>query len=270
MPMPYDWNDLDQAIYALQRSKAALPDLFRALAQGKLCALMPYHPEMEDAGLKLENGMQCPFLMLEEEEGTAVALFSSPERAEEAMKKGGVENKFCVGAMPAKQMLEVIGKMNLHASLNNGCATGAFIFGPDLMRDLASGAALEPKGTGPTENVIANVIGPADYPTDVIQPLFEILRRHRAFRAAWIARRKEPTRNGGSQYQIFILMQPRDEQALHDFNIVLQTVRKEPDDVWFGCVDENDGDGGRYLLERAIPFYTAPDFKGARSLIDLE
>lgn len=268
--MPYDWNELDQAIYALQRSKAALPDLFRALAQGELCAMMPYHPELEDVDLKLENGMQCPFLMLEEEEGTAVALFSSPERAEEGMKKGGVENKFCVGAMPAKQMLEVIGKMNLHASLNNGCATGAFIFGPDLMLDLVSGKALEPMEDGPTENVIANVIEPADYPTDVIQPLFEILRRHRAFRAAWIARRKEPTRDGGTQYQVLILTQPRDEQAIHDFNIVLQTVRKEPDDVSFGCVDENDADYVRYLLERAIPFYTAPDFKGARSLIELE
>ncbi len=65
-------------------------------------------------------------------------------------------------------------------------------------------------------------------------------------------------------------MQPQDEAPKHDFNIVLLTVRKKPDDVSFGCVEEKDEEYARYLLGRAFPFYTAPDFKGARSLIDLE
>jgi SseB protein C-terminal domain len=271
MPMPYDWNELDRAIFALQRSKAALPDVFRALPEGNLCALMPYHPELEGGALKLENGMQCPFVMFEEEEGTTVALFSSEARAEEGLKKGGVkENTFAVGAMPAKQMLEVIGKMNLHASMNKGCATGTFFFGPDLMRDLVSGKALEPLDTGPTEQRTLDLIDPADYPTDMIQPLFETLRRYRSFRAAWICRRREPAPGGGAHYQFLLLMQPRDEKARYDFNIVLQTVRDESDDVSFDCVDEKDEEYIRYLLERAMPFYTAPDFKGGRSVVDIE
>jgi SseB protein C-terminal domain len=271
MPMPFDWNELDKAIFALGRSKSALPDVYRALPKGKLCAVMPYHPEMEGMDFKIENGMECPFIMFEEKEGTAVALFSSEARAEEGMMKGGVpENTFVVGAMPAKQMLEVVGKMNLHASLNKGCATGTFFFGPDLMLDLVNGKALEPPGTGPTEEHTVDLIDPAGYPTDIIQPLFETLRRHRAFRAAWVTRRKEPTPEGGAHYQFLLLVQPRDQNATHDFNIVLQTVRQQPDDVSFGRVDEEDEEYVRYLLDRAIPFYTAPDFKGARSLVELE
>jgi hypothetical protein len=178
MPVPYDWNELDQAIFALQRSKSALPDVYRALPKGELCALMPYHPELDGTEFKLENGMEFPFVMFDESEGPTVALFSSEARAEEGMNKGGVaENTFCVATLRAEQMLEILGTMNLRASLNKSCATGSFFFGPDLMRDLVNGKALEPLETDPTEERTVDLIDPADYPTDVIQPLFETLRR---------------------------------------------------------------------------------------------
>lgn len=270
MPMPYDWNELDQAIFAFGRSKAALPDVFRALPKGKLCALMPSHPELEGENFEIKNGMVCPFVMFEEQEGTTVALFSSPERAEEGMKKGGMENKFCAAAMPAKQMLEVIGKMNLHASVNKGCATGTFLFGPDLMLDLVNGKALAPLPSGPTEEQTLDLIDPADYPTDLVQAMFECLRKHRCFRAAWICKRKEPAAAGGTHYQVLLLMKPRNEAARHDFNIVIQGLQKEPDDISIGCVDETDENYVRSLLERAFPFYTAPDFKGAMALFDID
>jgi hypothetical protein len=47
-PMPHDRNELDRAIFALGKSKSALPDIFRALSRGKLCALMPSHPDQFD------------------------------------------------------------------------------------------------------------------------------------------------------------------------------------------------------------------------------
>ena len=272
MPVPYDWNELDRAIFALQRSKAAFPDVLRALSrQAELSALMPYHPEVDGMQFKLENGMEFPFVMFEEQEGDAVALFSSEARAEEGLGKSPIPgNTFCVATMRAHQMLEILGKMNMRASLNKGCATGTFFLGPDLMQGVVSGEALEPLPSGPAEERVLDLIDPADYPTDIIQPLFETLRRHRSFRAAWVTRRKDPTPLGGAHYQFLLLVHPEDEKATHDFNIVLQTVRKAPDDVSFGYLDENDEGYIRYLRERAIPFYAAPDFKGARSLINLE
>ncbi len=45
--------------------------------------------------------------------------------------------------------------------------------------------------------------------------------------------------------------QPREEAALHDLNIVIQTLREAPDDISFGCVDEADEEYVRELLERA-------------------
>lgn len=57
----------------LGRSNAALPDVFRALPKGELCEFMPHHLGME-GDFQLKHGMDCPFLMFEEAEGTSGAL----------------------------------------------------------------------------------------------------------------------------------------------------------------------------------------------------
>ena len=42
---------------------------------------------------------------------------------------------------------------------------------------------------GHTEHGKCNIVNPADYPTHLIQPAFEIMRRHKNFRAAWVLSR---------------------------------------------------------------------------------
>lgn len=267
MDAPYGWNALDEAIYGLARSTSELPEVFRRLTEGHLFALMPYHPEMEGAAIKLENGSPCHFVMVEAKEGESVALFTSLERAEESLAKAGVPpKKFLPGAMTARQMLEVLGKMNIPAILNSGCATGAFVMPPDLMRDLASGVALQPKPIAPrgSEERTFRVIDPADYPTDLIQPLFECLRRHREFLAAWVLRRPDPTAEGGTWYEFILLMQPRNEEIVHDFNLVLASSFEPPDAVSFGLIDENDDAYIKAFVSAAAPFYSSPGFRYAR------
>src|SRR5712691_2828101 len=231
--MQKDWNGLDEAIFRLAKSTAELPEVFRRLTEGELCALIPYHPEIVDTRMQIQNGAPFNFIMTKDEEGEAVMLFSSEARAEEGLKAGQVPlNTYCTATMPARQMLEILGKMNLRALLNRSCTTGCFTLPPDLMRDLASGVALQPLplGTESQEQVL-NVVDPADYPTDLIQPLFESLRKHPEFRAAWVLRRPEPTPAGGTHYQIMLLMDPRDEVIVHDFNLVLVSACREPNAV---------------------------------------
>jgi hypothetical protein len=261
---PYDWNDLDRAIHALNRSKSALPEAFRQLAEGELRALMPYHPELEGTEFQIQNGSPFNFVRFKDEEGEVVALFSSEARAEEALKKGDVpDNTFCVAAMPARQMLEVLGAMNMRVVVNRSCATGAMTLPADLMRDLASGKVLEPLSmkTGKTRERALNLIDPADYPTDLLQPLFEVLRADRKFRAAWVLRDPEPTLDGGVHYAFLVLMDPRDEVLAHDFNLVLQSACKKPDDSSFSFMDETDEACIESILKQAAPFYRAPDFE---------
>jgi hypothetical protein len=170
-------------------------------------------------------------------------------------------NTYATAAMNARQMLEVLGAMNLRALLNRSCATGCFTMPANLMRDLASGVALQPQpiGSEPQELTL-QMIDPADYPTDLIQPLFESLRKHREFRAAWVMQRQETAAAGGRHYQVMLLMDPRDEVLVHDFNMVLTAACHEPDAVSFALMNEEDAAYTRSLFALAQPFYRAADF----------
>ena len=75
-----DWNGLDEAIFALGKSTAELPEVFRQLTEGELCALMPYHPEIVDTRMQIQNGSPFNFILTQDEEGEAVMLFSSEAR----------------------------------------------------------------------------------------------------------------------------------------------------------------------------------------------
>ncbi len=172
-------------------------------------------------------------------------------------------NTFCTAKMKAREMLEILGKMNMQALLNKGCSTGAFILPPDMMRDLASGEAFKPTvPTGKTEEFTLKIVEPADYPTDLIQPLFETLRRDRKFRAAWVFRKPEPTAEAGTRYMFMVVMNPRDEVLEHDFRIVLANTNQPPNEASATFVDESDAACIAVLLKAGRPFYRAPDFKG--------
>jgi hypothetical protein len=52
------------------------------------------------------------------------------------------------------------------------------------MRGLADGTALTPHLADKQEERTLQKLDPADYPTDVLQAAFELMRRRRTFRAA--------------------------------------------------------------------------------------
>lgn len=190
-------------------------------------------------------------------------LYTSEARAEEAMEEDQVPpNTYATARMDAPEMLEILGAMKLRAVVNRSCRTGNFTMSGGLAGELASGAALTPKSfpDEELEHAVLNVIEPADYPTDLIQPLFESLRRHREFRAAWVLRHPKPTEAGGKHYQILVLMDPRDQVVMHDLTLVLASVCRPPDALWCGLIDEKDRAYTGKLLQQATPFYRAVDF----------
>ena len=60
---------------------------------------------------------------------------------------------------------------------------------------------------------------------------------------------------------MLLLMDPRDEVLIHDFNIVLQHACRKPNKVSFAFLAEKDHACIDAFLKHAAPFYTAPDFK---------
>jgi hypothetical protein len=260
-------NELDRAIHALRRSPSATPRLYRALCEGELWALLPFHPEVEGSDIELENGMPLPFALLQDKQGELAPIFSSEERLDECLEQGKVPPKtYSAAAIPATVLLGILGSIGLRAILNKGSrVTGELILPPDLLRDLANGSALAPLGTGsdgPVETRRFKRINPADYPTNLVQPMFEILRQHRNFRAAWIFRGKpeKPLPEGGRQFEVLILMDPRDEVIFHDLNMVVSAAQKSGDAVELGFANEKDPAAIADLFRKVAPFFVAPDY----------
>ena len=256
-------NELDQAIVKLRKSQAALPEFMRALGEGELWALVPWHPEVEDEEMELKNGDALPFSQLDDKEGPAVPLFSSHERVEEAMERAKIPPRTYLGAaMPARMLLEILGKTNLRAVVNKSCETGEVTIGPDLMRDVADGSAFEPAGSGPTEDQSVEILDAADYPTGLVQAVFEVMRPHGCFRAAWIFGRTkfEPEPEGGRGYKMMVLMEPWDDALFHEFNLVANSVKGKGNELDLGRVPENDGDYTAQLFRAVRPFYIAADY----------
>jgi len=257
-------NDLDRAIMAMCRSRSAMPDLFRELSKGELYFLMKYHPEIEEGDqMELRNGVPMPFIMLDEhaEEGGIVLLFSSQERANEALENsdGTLPDRTATGSMESKKLLDVLGKSKLRAILNMRCSTGDMMLPTALMCDLASGKVMEL--LGPDEGLdCAEVapIEPANYPTDLVQGSFEILKKHRQFRAAWIFELLATTLGGGTFYKLEVLMEPFDETIFHDLELVAEaTCNNKVNEVYVALIKP---DKVPALLQEAPPFFVAPDF----------
>jgi hypothetical protein len=261
---------LDRAIKALARSPSAMPEFYRALtagdANGELWFLMPYHPEMEDAMMELKNGQPLPFAVMRDEKGEIAMLFSSGERLEEGLERGHVPPRtFLAGTMPAKQALEILGKCGLRAIINRSCATGNITIGPDMMRDLASGEALKPQDLGIREPVTKTlgILDAADYPTFLIQPLFEVMRQHGQFKAAWIfgPPKSAPSSAGLPVYYVLTLMDPRDEKLFHEFNIVAQSAKVKRCEVELSLAKEKDTAEIMKLFRASAPFFRAADYQ---------
>ena len=254
-------NDLDRAIKAVQRSRAAVPELYGQLTRGELWVLLPFHPELEGE-LEWKAGTPLPFSILEDNKGGVVPLFSSEERVNEGLEKAGVPPRtFCAASLPAIQILEILGKADLRAIINKSCATGELTLPPNLMRDLVSGKVLSPASTvstGPQERGNIQAVNPADYPRHLVQPAFEFMRRFPNFRAAWIFTLPEQQATASKPpWQMLLLMQPRDNTASHQLDLVVQGARLQGETIALGLLDENDQDFLKRLFAFAPPFYRA-------------
>jgi hypothetical protein len=265
MKVPIPLNDLDKAIMAFQRSQAALPELLRRLCEGNLWLLVPFHPEVANQDMQYLEGQPMPFLRIQTSKGVMVAVFSSEARALEGMKKAKMRPRtYMPAVMSARDVLGMLGKMNLAMAVNKGCPTGDISLPPQSLLKLASGAAFKPptmddKGS---ERLRLDKVDPADYPTALVQAVFEFCRQHGQFRAVWIftraiAGQPAPARK---PYYLLVLMEPRDVALFHDFNLVAKSVSREYE-INLSLTGSNAPECIADLFRQAQPFYVAADYQ---------
>jgi len=258
MSLPVPRNELDQAIIALRRSRAAFPDMCRCLIQAELFFIMHYQPDLENTTLELKKGSPFPFALFNDSHGETVPAWTSMARADEGLTKCKIPaNRFVIASMPANRALEIIGSVGYPLTLNKACATGELLLPANLLRDLADGTALKPVSpSGEPEEFTMTIMDPADFPTDVVQSAFEVFRLHPTFKAAWIFTRKEKP----ADYYLIVVMQPRDEVLLHDLKLVTAAAAGKGHTLYAQMADENDAGQIAVLFNCGRPFYQAVDY----------
>lgn len=200
------------------------PQLFRLLRENILVFLMPYHPELMGK-FSLKNGDPLPkFALWKGADGPQIPIFSSIERANEACKKIGIKDgTYALAELNGQQLFHLLSCQPNMVVINPACNTGATHLDINAVKMLADGSILEPIPPGNEKSGQVQIVEPADYPTDFLQPLFRFLRERKEIQAAWLFREAELTPEGQISY-VFVLKSNGNEQQIgQDFNIVAKS-----------------------------------------------
>ena len=262
MSMKDPMNALERAYVGVARGPEGRPEFFRQLRESMLAFLMPFHPEL-DGIMQFGNGDTVALSAWEGPKGTFIPIFTSVDRAEQALKTvGAPDNQYSLAEMKGEWLFMLVACQQHGVVINPACGMAEFYLDLRAAKLLADGSILKPIAAGPQEHGRVIIVKPADYPTDFIQPLFRFLRGRAEVQAAWLFRR-EPAPDPANPYYVFGLLATGKIPALkHDFTIVAQSARVQGADFGVTLMDPNDPAMAK-VMAKFPPFYAAPDFRAA-------
>jgi hypothetical protein len=243
------------------------PQLFRLLREAELVFLVPYHPEiMGDVTIQAGDPMPKFMLLQSPGQGTRIAIFSSMKCANEACKKLGIpDGQFALCLMIGKGLFDMIRHQTHAIVINPACHTNALFLDLNGVKMLADGSILAPE-TGENRRGTVQIVPPAEYPTDFLQPLFVFLRGRPEVKAAWLFREVQP-KEGGIHYVFILKMVGPDTGVLQDFRIIANSSRPKGADYGVTLFDPNHAELVK-ITSAHTPFYAAPDYPAPGPLRD--
>jgi hypothetical protein len=258
-------NELEQAFVKAGRGAEGYPELFRQLRKAKLFFLIPYHPEAIGE-FQVANGNSMTFVQFGNKEGeTCIPILTSELRVKHALEKLDIANKLHgLGEMNGMELFDVLRMMNNNVCINAASGLGEITMNPKTVEKIADGSILTgPDENAPQEQGKVEIVNAADYPTKMLQPLFQFLREQPAARAAWLFRQLMPEKPAEICY-VFGLLITGDGKALkQDFSCIANSQSKAGHGVF--VVDLNNPTLAA-VLEKFPPFFAAPDFRWPDSL----
>ncbi|HEY0552532.1 MAG TPA: enhanced serine sensitivity protein SseB C-terminal domain-containing protein [Verrucomicrobiae bacterium] len=257
-------NDLERLLATPKFGPQSYPEMFRLLRESELAFLLPYHPEMEGGTIGLKNGDRLPpFVVWESKaDGRRIPVFSSIERAQEACKKtGSHEKQYVICEMKGQELFHLISCQEHPIVLNPATTANALFMDMNGVKQIANVPDAQADPAAGKEEGRVQLLAAADYPTDLVNAIFQYLRQRTDVQAAWLAtvmNRTEP----GTAYIVLVLTNGDQKKLQEGIIIVAGSVLPQKDDTCYvGFVDTND----RQLMAAAAkfpPFFAAPGFKG--------
>lgn len=254
-------SELERLLSDPRQGPESHPRLFRLLCESTLVFLMPYHPEIMGT-MSLKNGDQGPkFVVWKGAEGLRIPIFTSIERANEACKKIGARDKqYALAEMNGQQLFALLSSQKYSVMINPACGPATTHLDTNAIKMLADGSILKPIDDGPRREGKVVIVDPADYPTDLLQPLFFFLRNRKEVKAAWLFREADLPPDSKVSYVFVLKVVGNAEKLKQDFAVV--ATGAAPPDVEFGVTTLDAANKPLVAITaKATPFYAAPGFK---------
>lgn len=256
-------NELELAYQNAHLGIEETVEYFRLLRECNLVFLAPYHPEIEGEN-KVGTDGQMVLTAWSVNAEDVIPIFTSVERADEAMTKRGQPNeRYVVGEMIGKELMKGFAPPHnrLRVMMNPGCSCGSRFMDGKMIASILDGSALYIPTPGEQAMNGLVISLPAGQPAILREPLGKFLRSVPEARAAWLFYEENPKPPAEKCYVFALLLEGGDPEMLkRDAALAIESVCPPEWRSRALLIDPKDP-GFEDVIACVIPFYSVPAFK---------
>ena len=252
-------NDLERLLRKPKFGPESYPELFRLLRESKLAFLLPYHPEMEGS-IGLKNGDSLPPFVVwkNPQDGCHIPIFTSLERAQEACAKTRSRAKqYVICEMLGRELFHLLSVQEHPITLNP--ATSMPVLFLDLNGVKAVARVRKSNEDQPEQQGRVQLLTAADYPTDLVQALFQYFRQCPEVQAAWISKLIERTEPG--TVYVLLTLATGERKKLQDATLIVAGSACKKGETMHMHFIEPGPSPFPVMQTNFPPFYAAPNYK---------
>lgn len=262
-------NDLERAFVAAARGPEGRPEFFRQLRDSQLSFLTSSNYGGQTTRTTSSSG-SLSFQVWAKKKEACIPIFTSVERVEQALKKTGRQfNRQNVFQMKGDKLFQAITarKPPIGVIINPGCDTGEMFLDATAVKLLANGAILKPLRPEKRESGMVHIVEPSDYPTQLVNSLFQYFRRYGTVRAAWLFRHQPEPSSAEPTYIVGLVLTNADgaRRIEQDLTVVAKGIR--PIVKCSATVLDLTDPAVAKTVANHMPFYSVPDFERDRKVL---
>ena len=261
-----DNSELD-ALYRRAGRPELRPALFAAMLETDLYTVVPRGNSTRPADMVARpQGKNLEFIRWASGGEEYFFVFTSLRMALLGRRKIKSKVPLLIIALPGPELLRKMHRQGVGMALNPWADEYELLCNDKVVEGILDGSLLHSEDAPEEERVSGMVLAlkPEDYPTSLVQPVFELLKTRPEVQAGWVLHPVEEKKRGEKYYLFGLLTTAEDTRALE--HAVLTVL---------GMVDFDHQEGARFsvtimdygnpghagLMREFVPFYAAPGYQ---------
>jgi len=224
------------------------PELFRQLLAADLTIIVP-------------EGRRRSVILWKFEDEEVIPVFTSTARAREAIAAiDRAGRPLCLAQIAGGPLFKLLQGCGKAVIINPACNGAEMRLDPPVISRLANRSILRPCDEAEKATGDAVVVDPADYPIEVMEPVFHFLRARPDVHAAWLLRMKPAHAGDAGLYVFAVLSRDAGGRLEGDLMIVLDNAGSGKIPCGMTLLDPRNPSHAA-LINEATPFYAAPWYR---------